>query len=157
MTTSVGTKARKKQSSLLEDASVPISDKPLQRSLVSLENACMTILDIGFAADRRDTELLTWQHRFKNIVTPVSLALAEYKGPRCFHYHYRHSEDDDSVLQPVQPAPLELLAQVCKDTLRASRSDLVGIDDRRILDARNMLDRALSGFLMAYKDWKRAV
>jgi len=154
MNASVGTKTQKKQSSLLPPV-IPESGRRVEQALLSLENACLYILDIGFVTDRRDTEARYWQQRFKNIATPVSLALAECKGPRSFHYHYRHREDDESVLHPVQPPPLDMLAQVCKESLRQCRSELVGIQDEAVLDARNMLESALTGFLVRYRDYSK--
>src|SRR5205085_662405 len=94
---------------------ISTTDREFEQALLSLENACMRILESHYANGRQDTERLYWQQRFKNIVTPVSLALAECKGPRRFHYHYRHRADDASVLHPVlEPSPLDTLAQVCR-------------------------------------------
>jgi hypothetical protein len=68
MATSVGMKARKKQS--------PVSDagQQFEQSLLALENVCFNIMESRFMHDRQDIDGLVWQRRFKNIVTPVSLA-----------------------------------------------------------------------------------
>jgi hypothetical protein len=152
MDVSVRTKPQKKQ-----DASVHTAlDPDLGRALVALEGVCMRMLESRFSADRRDVERLYWQQRFKNIVTPVSLALAETKGPRQFHHHYRHSDADDSVLTPVLEDPFETLAQVCKEALRHCQQDLVGIEDDSIIDRRDRLEGALRIFLMRWKELQQA-
>jgi hypothetical protein len=151
MTTSVGMKDRKKQSSLsLQQA---IGDPAVERALIALEGICMRILEDGASASRGDPDVLSWQHRFKNIATPVSLALAELKGPRHFHYHYRHSEKDDSVLKPVMENPLETLAVTCERALNYCQSKLVGIRDRELLDSQRQMESALRTFLMRYQDY----
>jgi hypothetical protein len=148
MTTSVGTKARKKQS-LSQPA--PANGSPLGQSLLSLENVCLRILESRFAKAKDDIDGLYWQQRFKNVVMPVELALRECKGPRRFHNHYRHREDDDSVLHPVLENPIDQLAHVCEDALDACRNDLVGIYDQQFIDARRTLERALQLFLVRYR------
>jgi len=159
MNTSVGTKARKKQPSLstrtLRQAPVSADAHHLEISLLSLENACMRILE-GDYAEGQDTESLYWQQRLMNIAKPISLALAECNGRRRFHYHYRHREDDESILHPVLENPLDTLAQVSQDALKACHSTLVGIQDESLLKARNMLENAMQGFLLRYRDLKKA-
>jgi len=153
MSTSVGMKAKKKQPALSVPPGLSATDRQLEGSLLILENACQTVLDGEYAGGRRDSERSYWQQRFKNIVTPVSLALAEYKGPRRFHNHYRHRAEDESILRPVlEPSPLTMLAQVVKSSLAHCREDLVGIQDDELLDARDMLETALGGFLLAYRE-----
>lgn len=154
MTTSVGTKARKKQSSLSSRAEPTAGALLLEPSLIALENVCLRIMDTDFAASRDDIEALTWQQRFKNVVTPISLALAEYKGPRHFHNHYRHRADDDSVLHPVLEDPLEMLAHVCEQALESCQSDLVGVHADSFIKARHMLEHSLQNFLVRYKKYK---
>ncbi len=151
MSISVDTKARKKQS--------PLSPKapPYEQSLLRLESVCLRILDSQFADIRQDTDRLYWQQRFKNIVTPISLALTEYKGPRRFHYHYRHREDDESILRPVfEPSPVDMLAQVCDEALASCQQDLVGIRDADIVEQRRALEHALQMFLIRYRKFKKA-
>jgi hypothetical protein len=154
MSTSVGTKARKKQSPLsMPLAAMTAADKDFEQSLMSLENACLRVLEIDCSSDRHNTECLYWQQRFKNVVTPISLALVEYKGPRRFHYHYRHREDDESILHPVlEPAPIDTLAIVCKEALADCRN-LVGIQDEELVRTRAMLCSAIHHFLQLYGEY----
>jgi hypothetical protein len=156
MSYSVDTKARKKQSSLsaAQAAEAKVS-LPFQQSLITLESVCLRILETRFASAKMDTDRLYWQQRFKNIVTPISLALNEYKGPRRFHYHYRHRADDASVLTPVfEPSPLDMLAQVCDEALAACQDELVGIYDEDIIMHRRDLEHALQMFLIRYRKYK---
>ena len=158
MNTSVGTKAKKKQPSLSQKPpskaqQVSISAE-FKTSLLSLENACTRILDGYYTEERQDTERMYWQQRLMNIAKPVSLALAECTGPRHFHGHYRHRKDDESVLQPVLENPLDALAQVCQQALKACRGKLVGIQDDSLLKARTMLENALQGFVARYMGTK---
>lgn len=155
MNTSVGMKARKKQSSSATDSPVSKSDRGFESSLLALESACFRILENRFLDEKQDLDLLYWQQRLKNIATPVSLALAEYRGPRRFHYHYRHRKDDESILHPVmEPSPIEIVAQVCQDTLRHCRSDLVGVMDPKLLRSKRILESALQTFLVRYGVYK---
>jgi hypothetical protein len=156
MSTSVGIKVRKKQSSLSAKTAeaVPVSADVhlLETSLLSLENACMRVLESDYT-ETSDTERMYWQQRLMNIAKPVSLALAECNGLRRFHYHYRHRADDETILHPVlEPSPVSTLAQVCEVALKSCRSDLVGIQDTSLLKARTMLEGALQGFLVKYRD-----
>lgn len=158
MSTSVRTKAVKKQSSL--SASPPVSGSPpskerdMERALLALENACQRVL---FAeCDHRDSECVYWQNKFKNIVTPVSLALGEYKGPRRFHYHYKHREDDESILHPVLENPLDTLAMVVRDALSQSHNNLLGIQDEAFIRLRTMLENAFAVFLQKHREFNLA-
>lgn len=153
MTTSVGTKARKKQPAL---SSPPPADTPalFDQSLLSLENVCLRILEGRFTSSRDDVDSLYWQQRFKNIAMPISLALREHRGPRRFHNHYRHREDDETILHPVMEDPLEMLAHVCDDALAACRNDLVGVYNEKLTKHRRMLEHALQMFLLRYKKYK---
>ena len=150
MNTSVGMKSRKKQSSL--SPALPVDDRHFEQALLSLENVCARILQARFRDNRQYSEQLYWQQKLKNIATPVSLALAEYKGPRRFHHHYRHREDDESVLTPVLESPIDLLAQVCLHALDQCHT-LVGVvqapDFTRNRDA---LEHALQHFLSCYRE-----
>lgn len=157
MPTSVGTKARKKQSSLSKNDTVPTGDREFENSLMTLENACFMVMDGQWAENRNDMEGRTWHERFINIANPVSLALAEYKGPRHFHYHYRHSPKDDAVLQPVLENPVDMLAKACRHALSACQSELVGLRDPAMLESRGMLEQALQGFLAQYEDYRLKV
>ncbi len=114
----------------------------------------MRILESRFAGARDDVDMLYWQQRFKNIATPVSLALRECRGPRRFHNHYRHRADDDSVLHPVLEDPLDRLAQVSERALAACQNELVGIYDGTFVKHRRLLEHALQMFLVRYKKFK---
>jgi len=155
MVTSAYTKAQKKQIPLVKNATPEGRMRDLEQSLLSLESACMYVLESQFVHDRDDMEGMVWQRRFKNIATPVSLALNEYKGPRRFHYHYKHREDDESVLHPVMEDPLERLAQVCNAALTECQNNFAGLQDPEIMDNREMLQQALRKFLARYKDCKK--
>lgn len=162
MPTSVGTKAKKKQSSSaqrreIKDAGLSASDTQFEYSLLHLENACLRVLDSQFADSRQDTQGLYWQQRFINIANPVSLALMEYKGPRHFHYHYRHREDDDSILHPVLENPVDMLAQVCEEALAQCQNELVGIEDAAITEVRDTFESALTTFLSSYRHYRSNV
>lgn len=152
MTTSVGTKARKKQPAL---SSPPEELAPFfEQSLLSIENVCMRILEGRFTSGRDDVDSLYWQQRFKNIATPVSLALREYRGPRRFHNHYRHRADDETILHPVMEDPLDMLAHVCDHALTACRNDLVGVYNEKLTKYRRMLEHSLQMFMLRYKKYK---
>ena len=129
--------------------------RDIEQALLALESACMHIFDSRFVHDREDEDGILWQRTFKNIVTPISLSLREYKGPRRFHYHYKHSEEDDSVLTPVMEDPLDTLAQVCQSALAECTAHLVGIGDPEIAANRDMLEQALRKFLSRYKKFKQ--
>lgn len=118
----------------------------LDESLLVLEDVCMRLLDTRFAI-RDDSERMYWQQRFKNIVTPVSLALAEVRGPRRFHHHYRHDADDDTLMLPVLENPLEMLAHTCEHALKESNKKLSGVHDDDLIAAQRRLERALNNFL----------
>jgi hypothetical protein len=148
---SVGTKAVKKQSAVSD------FDREFEHSLMTLESVCLNVMESRFASNRNDLDGLYWQRRFKNIVTPVSLALAEYRGPRRFHFHYRHRKDDESILHPVMENPLDTVAQVCKSALRQCQIDLVGIPDAAIGRKGRLLETALRAFLKRYAEHKARV
>jgi hypothetical protein len=154
MTTSVGMKARKKQSSLSQTPPI-LGDSPaFEQSLLGLESVCLRILESRFTKAKDDIDGMYWQQRFKNVATPISIALRECKGPRRFHHHYRHNKDDDSVLHPVMENPLATLAHVCEEALIACQSDLVGVYDDNFIRARRSLEHALQIFLLRYKKYQ---
>jgi hypothetical protein len=138
-----GAKTRKKQ------ASEPEYDALLENSLLVLEDVCARSLAARFA-DRDDSERMYWQQRFKNIVTPISLALAEVRGPRVFHQHYRHDENDSSILRPVLEDPYEMLAHACEKALEESSLKLMGVHDDDLIAAQRRLEKALNNFLHNY-------
>ncbi len=135
------TKTQRKQPA----ASLPINSS-LNNALLDLEEVCARLLEKRFAV-RDDSERMYWQQRFKNIVTPVSLALAEIRGPRRFHHHYRHDENNDDVLLPVLENPLEILARACEHALYESGRKLSGIHDDDLMVAQRRLEKALNKFL----------
>lgn len=149
MTTSVGTKTLKKQPSSPHEAARQL-DRELEQALMALEDACMMIREGDFTHGRDDEDRIYWQQRLKNITTPISLALNEYKGPRVFHNHYRHRETETEALQPVAgPLPIVMLAEVCVKALHMCE-DFVGAKGSQILENRKMLEIALRRFLTVY-------
>ncbi len=126
------------------------ANNSLDESLLHLEDVCARLLEIRFAV-RDDSERMYWQQRFKNIVTPVSLALAEIKGPRRFHHHYRHDANDDSKLLPVLENPIDMLAHTCEYALQESNKKLSGIHDNDLIAAQMQLERVLNNFLLNYR------
>ncbi len=160
MSISVRTKTPKKQyakASQVPNTALPQEDHDFEQALLDLDNACLTILQNPLATGRKDIQRLYWQQRFINIVNPVSLALMEYKGPRHFHYHYRHRKHDDSILHPVLENPVDMLAQVCREALSLCRSVLVGLDDEDMMDMRFTLESALAEFNALYRKYRLAV
>ncbi len=118
----------------------------LDESLLMLEDVCIRLLDMRFSV-RDDSERMYWQQRFKNIVTPISLALAEVNGTRRFHHHYRHDADDNTLMLPVLENPLEMLAHTCEHALEESTKKLSGVHDDDLIAAQRRLERALNNFL----------
>jgi hypothetical protein len=152
MITSVGMKSKKKQPASQKSSVVPDSDREFEQALLMLENACLKILDGMQTVKRGDTDGRYWQQRFENFVTPVSLALAECKGPRRFHYHYRRREDGETVLQPVlEPKPIDMLAMVCRSTLKHLQEDLAGLQIEEMIENRFMLEEALQSYLLQHR------
>lgn len=127
----------------------------LDKALLDLEGICARLLETRFA-HRDDSERMYWQQRFKNIVTPVSLALSELRGPRRFHNHYRHDAQDDSVLVPVLENPIDLIAHACEHALKESEKKLSGIHDDDLLIAQRRLEKSLNNFLQCYQSNKQA-
>ncbi len=121
----------------------------LDETLLVLEDVCADLMENNFIQNG-DSDRIYWQQRFENIVTPISLALAEVRGPRRFHHHYRHDKSDDSVLLPVLENPIELLAHACKYALNESNKKLVGIHDTNLLAVQRRLEIALNSFLLEY-------
>ena len=157
MSSSVGTKPKKKQLPISDrpsPAPLSIPDRNMESAILSLENACLTVLDAPFAEDYQNTESQFWRHIFMNIATPVSLALMESKGPRHFHYHYRHRPEDASILHPVLENPVDMLAQVCKDALKQCQKQLVGIQDNATAKRARILELALQNFIASHGKFK---
>ncbi len=97
---------------------------------------------------RDDPERLYWQQRFSNIVTKVSLALSEVRGPRSFHQHYRHDTDDKTVLLKVLEDPIEMLAHACEFAIKESNEKLSSIHDDDLISVKRILEKALNNFLI---------
>ena len=124
----------------------------LEQALVALESVCLTIQEGEFTHGREDEDRHYWQQKLKNLTTPISLALAECKGPRHFHNYYRHRENETDALQPTAgPPPLQMLAYVCDKALHACE-DMVGAKGSLILENKSMLERALRRFLAVYEN-----
>jgi hypothetical protein len=166
MSTSVGTKAKKKQSSLLKTgdamefpAEMPEpADKELEMAMLALETVCLMVLENQLSPTPDDIEEMTSQQRLLNIVNPVSLALMECKGgPRHFHYHYRHSPHDDAILQPVLENPVDTLALACRDALKHCHEDRITLHDPDMRQARQAFQQALNGFLAIYANHQSEV
>lgn len=152
MATTVRTKTAKKQQAF---AAFPERSKHLEQAVMELEDAVMGVL----ASDRldgfQDVDFLYWSRRLKNIATPLSLALGEHEGNARFHYHFRHEPEDYDTLYPVAgPQPVETLARVCREALTCC-VEMVGVQDRMILEQRDRLEQAVRGFLRAWQASKR--
>jgi len=149
MSSSVGTKSKKNQLSLPDNLAFP--DRKLESAILALEDACINVLSAPTVGRNGGSDSLY----FVNIANPVSLALMESKGPRHFHYHYRHRPEDASILHPVLENPIEMLAQVCEEALRQCQSHLVGIEDAAIASEGKSLQHALQHFLASYKKFNQ--
>ncbi|MEZ5691085.1 MAG: hypothetical protein R3D71_05420 [Rickettsiales bacterium] len=126
----------------------------LNESLLLMEDICARLLESRFST-KNDTERMYWQQRFKNIVTRISLALAEVRGPRKFHQHYKH-DDSDSVLLPVLENPLDMLAHACEQGLKEINKKLVGVHDNDLLRHKSQLEKCLNSFLIRYNEQKHS-
>lgn len=146
MGTSVRTKGQKRQQPFMSATDVEYTRK-LEQAALELEDAVFHVLNADRDGGFHDVDFLYWHRRLHNIATQISLALAEHRGPRRFHYHYRHDPQNHDALYPVAgPAPLETLARVCREAL-AQCIDMVGVPDDHILFARNRLEQAIRNFL----------
>ena len=156
MSTSVGTKTKKKQTAISDNtfADQPLPDRKFESAILSLENICVSILDSQFTDISDSAESTYWQQIFINIATPVSLALMESKGPRHFHYHYRHRPENESILHPVLENPVDMLAQVCEDALKQCHKHFIGIHDKSITKRGRTLEMALQSFLLSYEKFQ---
>lgn len=171
MSTSVGTKAKKKQSSLLKrEAPVHAApgtadprgvssgspgkapDRDLEKAMLALETSCLMVLESEFSPPAGDADAAAARQRFINVATPVSLALMECKGgPRHFHHHYRHSRENSDVLQPVMENPVDNLALACREAQKHCHEELLGLRDPELRRTRQAFRRALSGFLALHE------
>lgn len=155
MGSTVRTKVQKKQPALDKPAQrtapAALSDieqtRRLEQAVMDLEDAVHTVLQHDKGHAFHDVEFLYWNRKLKSAATQISLALAEYRGPRRFHYHYRHDPKDYDALYPVAgPAPMVTLTRVCREALTQC-SEMVGIGDRHALSARDTLEQALRLFI----------
>ena len=121
--------------------------RELEQAILGLENACLQVLDEQFSFEREDIEAALSERRLKNLVSRLSLALRECKGPRHFHQHYRHQKEDDSVLVPVLDDPLETLRQVCQSALAELQSGFSGSQSASLGKGLRMLEQHLRQFM----------
>ena len=139
MGTSLGTKPQKKQPSTSAQPS-----QQFEKALMALEDICLEIKDGQFTHGKEDIDRLFWQQKLKNITMPLSLALAEYKGPRVFHHHYIHDASGAEI--PVMESARSNLVAACE---RANQmcEDLFGMKGSKLLEERSRLCKALRGVL----------
>lgn len=137
MGSSLGTKVRKKQPATSRDTQLSF-----EQALMLLEDICLDIKTGQFTHGKEDMDRLYWQQKLKNLAMPVSLALAEYKGPRVFHHHYKHKESDEQVLTPVLESSRENLLRVCKKALDICEN-FNGMKGARLLEEKALFCRAL--------------
>lgn len=129
------------------------TDNTLNAAMLDLEDICLHVPETSFAISN-DSENIYWHQRFNNIVTKISLALAEVKGPRYFHQHYRHDYRDDTVLLPVLEEPMAMLAHACEYALDESERKLSAVHDKDLVLAKRRLDKAIKNFLIEYDSSK---
>jgi hypothetical protein len=148
MPTSVRTKVQKKQLAFAPAHEDVQQTKRLEQAVLDLEDAVFQVLNADKGHNFHDVDFLYWNRRLKSIATQISLALSEYRGPRRFHYHYRHDPKDFDTLYPVAgPAPLDTICRVCREGI-TSCAEMVGIQDEQGLHTRNKLEQALRLFLI---------
>lgn len=118
----------------------------LVQALVDIEDACLSVLHEQSGAVPREAGA-----KLKNIATPLSLALRECKGPRRFHYHYRHDPEDYDTLTPVAgPSPYEVLARLCEKAIDHLH-DFHVIDDAELRREISQLQHAAQRFVQMYR------
>lgn len=145
MGSSVRMKAGKKQPATEQK---PANDIVFERSLMALEDICLDIRDGQFTHGREDIDRLYWQQRLKNLAMPISLALAEYKGPRVFHHHYKHKESDEEILTPVMESARDNLISVCQRALNECEN-LNGMKGSKLVEEKNLLCKTLRQAIIA--------
>lgn len=123
--------------------------RKLEQSLLDLEDAVMTVLDAHKGHAFHDVDFLYWDRKLKNVATPISLALSECRGPRNFHYHYRHDPADDEKMIPVMESPVATLLKVCRNALIRC-SDMVGVVDKSVVINKIRLEQSMRGFINSY-------
>lgn len=120
-----------------------------EQAVLELEDAVYAVLDSSKGHSFHDVDFLYWDRTLKNIATPISMALSEYKGPRRFHYHYRHDPKESARMVPVMESPLLMLVRVCRDALIRC-NEMVGIDEKRISRLKSRLELSLRLVLSSY-------
>lgn len=118
------------------------TSQTFEQCLLMLENICFELKDGEFTYGRDDEDREYWQQKLKNIAMPISLALSEYKGPRVFHHHYKHKEDNEQVLTPVMESARDNLLHTCEKAL-GECEQLNGMKGSKLLDERTQLEKAL--------------
>lgn len=148
MATSVRTKAQKKQPTFATPHDDVELTRKLEQAVMELEDAVFQVLSADKGHQFHDVDFLYWHRRLNSVATQISLALSECRGPRRFHYHYRHDPQDYDTLYPVSgPGPLETLMRVAREALTHC-AEMVGVQDEKALFTRNRLEQALRLFLM---------
>lgn len=132
--------------SSMEDLNVT---RKLEQSLLDLEDAVLTVLDAHKGHAFHDVDFLYWDRKLKNIATPISLALSECKGPRVFHYHYRHDREDAEKMIPVMESPIITLLKVCRNSLIRC-NDIVGSVDKAVTINKIRLEQSIRSFINCY-------
>ncbi len=125
------------------------ASRRLEHAVMELEDAVYAVLDSSKGHSFHDVDFLYWDRTLKNVATPISMALSEYKGPRRFHYHYRHDPDENARMVPVLESPLLMLVRVCRDALIRC-NDMVGIDEKRTARLKSKLELSLRLVLSSY-------
>lgn len=121
----------------------------LEQSLLDLEDAVLTVLEAHKGHAFHDVDFLYWDRKLKNIATPISLALSECKGPRQFHYHYRHDPADSNTMLPVMESPVNTLLKVCRSALIRC-TEMVGLVDRSVIVNKIRLEQSIRSFINRY-------
>lgn len=149
MRTSVGTKTQVKLA-VANPGRKTQAIASIEQAVAMLENGVYRVLEMGKDSGFQDVDFLYWSRKLKNVATPVSLALSEYRGPKRFHYHYRHDPDDYDTLYPVPgPTSISTLARVCREAL-VQCNDLVGMTDTNVSKAKTMFEQSIRFFLRTY-------
>jgi hypothetical protein len=123
--------------------------RKFEQALMDLEDAVHTVLDAHKGHAFHDVDFLYWDRKLKNIATPISLALSECKGPRQFHYHYRHNPNDDEQMIPVMESPVGTLLKVCRNALIRC-TEMVGLVDRSVVVNKIRLEQSIRAFINRY-------
>lgn len=123
--------------------------RKLEQTLLDLEDAVITVLESHKGPEFHDVDFLYWDRKLKNIATPISLALSECKGPRVFHYHYRHDPEHSEELIPVMESPITTLLKVGRNALIRC-NDMVGNVDKSVMVNKIRLEQSIRSFINCY-------